>query len=630
MIRHRVYNNTVNGMNQSNRRRLRSCKTLSVILVTLVCWICWVSVSMNHEVWKRTIKEEETDLHSPHIQKSSYESRTDLAMSPSIRIHKDYSRCIYIEPNPNTTANSTQTSTSTKAPTEQESPPRPGEAPHRTAYYPEDLFTLEERRHGWVLLHISAMIYMFLALVIVCEEFLVPALGILTEKLHIPEDLAGVNFMAAGGFAPGFFISLVGLFLSSSNVGIGVVVGSGFFNILAVMGAFAVFSDESLSLTWWPLFRDVTFYTCDLFILLGVFLDDIITWWEIVLLLLGCLVYVTVIKYNELLEEIVTFYLQKHNNIAKVLAIDEPEKLRCDVFRGRGSDSLRNCTSRKTVYQLIIDATNPLREGVSKKKHDVKSVPSNLTEASRHDNEEQQTTESESSEEDEEEDDDDNNSGDDDSDFSSDEEDSSGDDDDECATDLALSLKWPDEKRKQAPYVVLLPITGCLWLTLPDPHRQASKQYFMGTLFGSFLWIGLFSYFLLCLSHRVCETLGLSEDSMALTVLAAGVSVPNLLTAVIMAHKGLGGTAVSYSVGTNVFDVTVGLPVSWLMLSVFSRESVLRVNSNGIFFIILLMIFMLISGVSCIAAFHWRMNKRLGCVMLMSYFLFLFLSVMLV
>jgi len=45
---------------------------------------------------------------------------------------------------------------------------------------------------------------------------------------------------------------------------------------------------------------------------------------------------------------------------------------------------------------------------------------------------------------------------------------------------------------------------------------------------------------------------------MGLTFLAAGTSIPDLITSVIVAKKGFGDMAVSSSVGSNIFDVTIG------------------------------------------------------------------------
>ena len=59
-------------------------------------------------------------------------------------------------------------------------------------------------------------------------------------------------------------------------------------------------------------------------------------------------------------------------------------------------------------------------------------------------------------------------------------------------------------------------------------------------------------------ASRIGCTLGISTVVMGLTVLAAGTSIPDLITSVIVARKGFGDMAVSSSVGSNIFDVTVG------------------------------------------------------------------------
>lgn len=183
--------------------------------------------------------------------------------------------------------------------------------------YPEDIFTLEQRRQGAVILHMLGMLYMFIALAIVCDEFFVPALTVITEKLAISDDVAGATFMAAGGSAPELFTSVIGVFISHSNVGIGTIVGSAVFNILFVIGMCAVFSREILNLTWWPLFRDVSFYILDLIMLIGFFLDNIINCWESVILLLAYATYVIFMKYNAQVEALVKG-LMNRNQVVEV------------------------------------------------------------------------------------------------------------------------------------------------------------------------------------------------------------------------------------------------------------------------------------------------------------------------
>jgi solute carrier family 24 (sodium/potassium/calcium exchanger), member 2 len=57
--------------------------------------------------------------------------------------------------------------------------------------FPKDLFTLEQRRNGAIAFHIIGVIYMFVALAIVCDEFFVPSLDVIIEKLGITDDVAG-------------------------------------------------------------------------------------------------------------------------------------------------------------------------------------------------------------------------------------------------------------------------------------------------------------------------------------------------------------------------------------------------------------------------------------------------------
>ncbi|XP_060109766.1 sodium/potassium/calcium exchanger 3-like [Heteronotia binoei] len=76
--------------------------------------------------------------------------------------------------------------------------------------FPSDIFTNEDRRHGAVFLHAFCAVYMFYALAIVCDDFFVPSLEKICERLHLSEDVAGATFMAAGSSAPELFTSVIG------------------------------------------------------------------------------------------------------------------------------------------------------------------------------------------------------------------------------------------------------------------------------------------------------------------------------------------------------------------------------------------------------------------------------------
>lgn len=200
--------------------------------------------------------------------------------------------------------------------------PEPELEVERTPLFPEDLFTEEQRRSGAVIFHVIGMGYMFVALAIVCDEFFVPALDVIIERLAIRDDVAGATFMAAGGSAPELFTSIIGVFVSFDDVGIGTIVGSAVFNILFVIGACALFSRTTLSLTWWPLFRDCTFYSISLLVLIYCFRDNVIYWQEALVLFSLYGAYVMFMRWNQPVERALKKLIYK-NKVTRVRSTDQ-------------------------------------------------------------------------------------------------------------------------------------------------------------------------------------------------------------------------------------------------------------------------------------------------------------------
>jgi sodium/potassium/calcium exchanger 2 len=156
----------------------------------------------------------------------------------------------------------------------------------------------------WLLApYIIGVLYMFLALAIVCDEYFVPALEVMSGEHHLnlTPDISGATLMAAGGSAPELFTSFIGTF-QESEVGFGTIVGSAVFNVLFVIGMCSLLSKEVLQLTWWPLFRDSTYYAIGLLVLaifVGVITPAVITWWESFVLFLMYFGYIFVMYKNK-------------------------------------------------------------------------------------------------------------------------------------------------------------------------------------------------------------------------------------------------------------------------------------------------------------------------------------------
>jgi Ca2+/Na+ antiporter len=61
---------------------------------------------------------------------------------------------------------------------------------------------------------------------------------------------------------------------------------------------------------------------------------------------------------------------------------------------------------------------------------------------------------------------------------------------------------------------------------------------------------------------------------IALTVLAGGSSVPDLIASVLVAREGRGEMAISNAVGSNIFDICIGLGLPWLLILFVRQETI--------------------------------------------------------
>ncbi|MEQ2260090.1 hypothetical protein XENORESO_002312, partial [Xenotaenia resolanae] len=217
--------------------------------------------------------------------------------------------------------------------------------------FPDDLFTNNERKSGAVLLHITATLYMFLALAITCDEYFVTSLEKICEKLDLSEDVAGATFMAAGSSAPELFASVIGVFITHGDVGVGTIVGSAVFNILCIIGVCGIFAGQVVVLTWWAVFRDSSYYTLSVVALIAFIYDEKIVWWESLVLVIMYAGYILVMKFNSSMQR---FFMGKSSkNVANGNAAtsSEMEDVKPSKAYSRGSvvmvDEMMNASPSK-------------------------------------------------------------------------------------------------------------------------------------------------------------------------------------------------------------------------------------------------------------------------------------------
>mmetsp|Transcript_41669 Transcript_41669/g.94030 ORF Transcript_41669/g.94030 Transcript_41669/m.94030 type:complete len:760 (+) Transcript_41669:191-2470(+) len=196
----------------------------------------------------------------------------------------------------------------------------------------------------------------------------------------------------------------------------------------------------------------------------------------------------------------------------------------------------------------------------------------------------------------------------------------------EEAEDGALSLECPDGASWSAAFwwFISYPLCAMMYITLPDirnPKYKRSSKIAVLEFVLSLVWIGLFSNCLFDWTVVCSYSLGIPPPVAGVTVLAAGTSIPDLFSSYIVARQGMGDMAVSSSIGSNIFDVTVGLPLPWICYILIKGKPV-KVLSNNLGFSVLVLIFMLVAVITTVMICRWRMTKTLGYVMLLLYLVF--------
>ncbi|XP_069017827.1 sodium/potassium/calcium exchanger 4 isoform X2 [Embiotoca jacksoni] len=480
--------------------------------------------------------------------------------------------------------------------------------------FPTDVFTNAERKSGAVALHIVATLYMFLALAITCDEYFVTSLEKICEKLDLSEDVAGATFMAAGSSAPELFASVIGVFITHGDVGVGTIVGSAVFNVLCIIGVCGIFAGQVVILTWWAVFRDSFYYILSVLALIAFIYDEKIVWWESLVLVVMYAGYILVMKFNSSMQN---FFMGKSKkNVANgnaaassemedvkptkaysrgsVVMVDEiinasPSKyrfpeagLRVMVTSHFGPKTRLRMASRLIITEKLVQAANGVETQVIDGKVEIEN--GNVPEDKPTEVEENETI----------------------SPF-------------HVPRGIGSKLKW----------LLSWPLLLLLFLTVPNCAKPRWEKYFMGTFILSTVWIAVFSYFMVWMVTIVGYTLGIPDVIMGITFLAAGTSVPDCIASLIVARQGLGDMAVSNTIGSNVFDILVGLGVPWAIQTIcVSYGSVVMINSRGLVYSVVLLLGSVALTVLGIHLNKWRLDVKLGIYVLILYAIFLCFSIM--
>ena len=427
-------------------------------------------------------------------------------------------------------------------------------------------------RGGWVL-YALAILYLFLGVAIVCDDFFTASLERICLRLRLSEDVAGATFMAAGSSAPELFTSTMSLVSSNATneLGVATIVGSAVFNILVIVAVTTVFAtqkNEPLRLDWKPVTRDCAFYAAAVASVLLVMADGKVWWWEGVACVCMYATYVAFMAVNEKVMRSMDAWAERRrlagrdknrdafffSRVANAQAYSFAKKKNKVGAEALSPERPTGVVEAADDVEAARDATRPTRLGGEDDA--IEHTVSAALEATVADLEREEETRyaavSEQLKKAPP--------------FSRDDARDTRDAalDETCAS-AGGPFTRPAAARDVPLWLLSLPWYLAFTYTIPDcehPRRARGNAYLVS--FGaSVAWISAISYGMVDCASRVGCALDIPEVVMGTLVLAAGTSVPDALASVSVARGGAGDMAVANAVGSNVFDIWLGLGLPW-------------------------------------------------------------------
>jgi solute carrier family 24 (sodium/potassium/calcium exchanger), member 5 len=188
--------------------------------------------------------------------------------------------------------------------------------------------------------------------------------------------------------------------------------------------------------------------------------------------------------------------------------------------------------------------------------------------------------------------------------------------------DTLDAFEWPESPSAVPLHVLSLPWRYAFYYTIPDCSVFGSEHRYGVAFCMSIMWISGISYCMVSWAARVGCIIGIPEVVMGTLVVAAGTSIPDALGSIAVAKAGEGDMAVANAVGSNVFDIWLGLGLPWLIILPSQPNGRILIKtaqllpSVGILFGVLMIYYFSLYWNS------WRLTRRTGAAFLLVYVLF--------
>ncbi|XP_030379145.1 sodium/potassium/calcium exchanger 3 isoform X2 [Scaptodrosophila lebanonensis] len=471
--------------------------------------------------------------------------------------------------------------------------------------FPRDLFTEAQRQSGAVVLHVIASLYLFVALAVVCDEYFVPAVEKICAALNMSNDVAGATFMAAATSAPELFVNVIGTFITEGDIGVGTIVGSAVFNILAVAACCGIGAGMTIPLDWWPLTRDSIAYGVTVAILICVMHDERVEWYEALILVSLYAVYLAVMYFDKTFQKCAKGGVKQARSRSRSSNCSihtknsnekEPEIVENRICQNMATIQLNGGLNNDQAKVATTNASNAASIGGAA----IPTAPPGalpVPVAAIVDSAEAEAQPVAVAEEQEQE-------------------------------GYSL-LTYPKDKScfAQFTWIIIWPIHLLFRIAIPDCKKAKNNKIFPLTFIMCIVWIGSLSYVVAWMITIIGDTLKIPDSVMGITFLAAGTSVPEAVSSVIVAKRGHGSMGICNSIGSNTFDILLCLGVPWLIKAVFfpiqPGQNYVAINSAGLEYSAITLLSTLFLLYLTFSTNKFKLDKKVGTACLVMYLVFM-------
>lgn len=127
-------------------------------------------------------------------------------------------------------------------------------------------------------------------------------------------------------------------------------------------------------------------------------------------------------------------------------------------------------------------------------------------------------------------------------------------------------------------FILSFPFYILYTLTIPPCDTEETRKYYLLSFTMAIGWIVAISFGMLFCVEELGRILEINHFTMGLVIIAVGTSIPDALSSILVAKEGFGDMAVSNAIGSNVFDINLGLGAPFLIFTAARAKPVSLLN----------------------------------------------------